>query len=45
MSKLMASHEEVKGRQFLMMLDKALKHGKLMNHWLEKARRLMETSR
>lgn len=42
MSKLMATEEKVKGQQFLMMLDKALKHGKLMNHWLNKARDLMK---
>lgn len=41
-SSLMASSEEVKGRQFNLMLDKALKHGKLMNHWLDKARDLMK---
>jgi len=41
MSKLMASQEEVKGEQFVLMLDKAIKHGKLMNHWLDKARELM----
>ena len=45
MSKLMASQEEVKGRQFIMMLDKAIKHGKLMNHWLQKAKKLMETGK
>jgi len=41
MSKLMESQEEVKGEQFVLMLDKAIKHGKLMNHWLERARELM----
>lgn len=39
--KLMTSSEEVKSKQFLLMLDKALKHGKLMNHWLDKARDLI----
>jgi len=37
----MASQEEVKGQQFVLMLDKAIKHAKLMNHWLDKARQLM----
>ena len=45
MSKLMGSPEQVKGQQFNLMLDKALKHGKLMNHWLEKARKLMEAGK
>lgn len=45
MSKLVASDEEVKGKQFVMMLDKAIKHGKLMNHWLLKARKLMEVKK
>ena len=37
MSKLLGSEEEVKGQQFILMLDKAIKHGKMMNHWLDKA--------
>ena len=45
MSKLMASQEEVKGQQFVLMLDKAIKHGKLMNHWLDKARELMRVKK
>ena len=45
MSKLMAPLEEVKGRQFNMMIGKALKHARLMNHWLEKARKLMEIAK
>jgi len=45
LSKLLGSEEEVKGQQFIMMLDKAIKHGKLMNHWLERAREVMRVKK
>ena len=45
MTNLMTSEEEVKGEQFVLMLDKAIKHGKLMNHWLDKARELMRVKK
>jgi len=45
LSKLLGSEEEVKGQQFILMLDKAIKHGKLMNHWLDKARELMRVKK
>lgn len=38
MSRRMAVRE---GVEFNRILDKALKHGRLMNHWLDKARRLI----
>ena len=45
MSELFMSEEEVKGKQFVLILDKAIKHGKLMNHWLDKARELMRVKK
>ena len=45
MSKLLAAEDEVKGQQFILMLDKAIKHGKLMNHWLDKAREQMRVKK
>lgn len=36
---MMASEKEVRGKQLLLMLDKAAKHFRLANHWLDRARK------